>query len=86
MACLVTQYMDELMQKDKQLVLRSKVLETIYHTPSSSVGKLISGKHYLGGYALEQVRDKKEKEDEKDSTINKCHGTLKNTQGDESEL
>ena len=36
--------------------------ETIYHTASSSIGKLISGKQYLGGYALEQVRDKVEAE------------------------
>ena len=39
-----------------------KALETIYHTASSSIGKLISGKQYLGGYALEQVRDKVEAE------------------------
>ena len=29
---------------------------------SSSIGKLISGKQYLGGYAHEQVRDKMEAE------------------------
>ena len=34
----------------------------IYHTASSSIGKLISGKQYLGGYALEQVCDKIEAE------------------------
>ena len=33
-------------------------METIYHMASSSIGKLISGKQYLGGYALEQVHDK----------------------------
>ena len=40
----------------------AKALETIYHTASSSIGKLISGKQYLGGYALEQVREKVEAE------------------------
>ena len=54
--------MDELMRKDKQLVMNTISFETIYHTPSSSVGKLISGKHYLGGYELDKIRDKKEKE------------------------
>ena len=49
--------MHELQQKDKKVVLSAKALETIYHTASSSIGKLISGKQYLGGYALEQVRD-----------------------------
>ena len=39
-----------------------RALETIYHTASSSVGKLISGKHYLGGYALDQLHDKAEVE------------------------
>ena len=55
---LVCRYMHELQQKDKKVVLSAKALETIYHTASSSIGKLISGKQYLGGYALEQVRDK----------------------------
>ena len=50
--------MHELQQKDKKVVLSVKALETIYHTASSSIGKFISGKQYLGGYALEQVRDK----------------------------
>ena len=59
---LVCHYMDELMHKTKRLVLSSKALEVIYHTASSSVGKLISGKHYLGGYTLDQLQDKKEKE------------------------
>ena len=54
--------MHELQQKDKKVVLSAKALETIYHTASSSIGKLISGKQYLGGYALEQVRDKVEAE------------------------
>ena len=54
--------MHELQQKDKKFVLSVKALETIYHTVSSSTGKLISGKQYLGGYALEQVRDKVEAE------------------------
>ena len=54
---LVCRYMHELQQKDKKVVLSAKALETIYHTASSSIGKLISGKQYLGGYALEQVCD-----------------------------
>ena len=54
--------MHELQQKDKKVVLSAKALETIYHTASSSIGKLISSKHYLGGYALEQVCDKVEAE------------------------
>ena len=54
--------MHELQQKDKKVVLSAKALETIYHTASSSIGKLISCKQYLGGYALEQVRDKIEAE------------------------
>ena len=59
---LVCRYMHELQQKDKKVVLSAKALETIYHTASSSIGKLISGKQYLGGYALEQVYDKVEAE------------------------
>ena len=62
LATLVCRYMHELQQKDKKVVLSVKALETIYHTASSSIGKLISGKQYLGGYALEQVRDKVEAE------------------------
>ena len=62
LATLVCRYMHELQQKDKKVVLSAKALETIYHTASSSIGKLISGKQYLGGYALKQVRDKKEAE------------------------
>ena len=58
----VGRYMHELQQKDKKVVLSAKARETIYHTASSSIGKLISGKQYLGGYALEQVCDKKEAE------------------------
>ena len=58
LATLVCGYMHELQQKDKKVVLSAKVLETIYHMVSSSIGKLISGKQYLGEYALEQVRDK----------------------------
>ena len=54
--------MHELQQKDKKIVLSAKALETIYHTASSSIGKLISGKQYLGGYTLEQVREKVEAE------------------------
>ena len=44
LAMLVCQYMHELQRKDKKVVLSTKALETIYHTPSSSIGKLISGK------------------------------------------
>ena len=62
LATLVCHYMHELQQKDKKVVLNAKALETIYHTASSSIGKLISGKQYLGGYALEQVHDKVEAE------------------------
>ena len=62
LATLVCRYMHELQQKDKKVVLSAKALETIYHTASSSIGKLISGKQCLGGYALEQVRDKIEVE------------------------
>ena len=58
LATLVCRYMHELQQKDKKVVLSAKALETIYHTASSSIGKLISGKQYLGGAALEQLRDK----------------------------
>ena len=54
--------MHELQQKDKKVVLSVKALEMIYHTASSSIGKLISSKQYLGGYALEQVCDKVEAE------------------------
>ena len=59
---LVCRYMQKLQHKDKKVVLSAKALETIYHTASSSIGKLISGKQYLGGYALEQVCDKIEAE------------------------
>ena len=62
LATLVRRYMHELQQKDKKVVLSAKALETIYHTASSSIGKLISGKQYLGRYTLKQVRDKVEAE------------------------
>ena len=62
LATLVCHYMHELQQKDKKVVLSAKALETIYHMASSLIGKLISGKQYLGGYALKQVRDKVEAE------------------------
>ena len=58
LATLVCHYVHELQQKDKKVVLSPKALETIFHTASSSIRKLISGKQYLGGYTLEQVRDK----------------------------
>ena len=54
--------MHELQQKDKNVVISTKALETIYHTASSSIGKLISGKQYLSRYVLEQVREKIEAE------------------------
>ena len=62
LATLVCRYMHKLQQKDKKVVLSAKALEMIYHTASSSIGKLILGKQYLSGYALEQVRDKVEAE------------------------
>ena len=62
LATLVCRYMHKLQQKDKKVVLSAKALETIYHTASSSIGKLISGKQYLGSAALEQLRDKVEAE------------------------
>ena len=62
LATLVCRYMNELQRKDKKVVLSAKALEAIYHTASSSVGKLISGKQYLGGYAMEQQREKAEAE------------------------
>ena len=62
LATLVCRYMNELQRKDKNVVLSAKQLEAIYHTASSSVGKLISGKQYLGGYAMEQQCGKAEVE------------------------
>ena len=62
LATLVCQYMNELQRKDKKVVMSAKALEAIYHTASSSVGKLISGKQYLGGYAMEQQHGKAEAE------------------------
>ena len=62
LATLVCRYVHELQQKDMKVVLSAKALETIYHTASSSIGKLISGKQYLGGWTLEQVCDKIEAE------------------------
>ena len=62
LATLVCRYMHELELKDKKVVLSAKALETIYHTASSSIGKVISGEQYLSGYALEQVHDKIEAE------------------------
>ena len=59
---LVCRYVHELQQKDKKVVLSMKALENIFYTASSSIGKLISGKQYLGRYALEQVGDKVEAE------------------------
>ena len=48
MAMLICRYMNELQRKDKKVVMSAKALEAIYHTASSSVEKLISGKQYLG--------------------------------------
>ena len=62
LATLVCRYMNERQRKDKKVVMSAKALEAIYHMASSSVGKLISGKQYLGGYAMEQQRGKAEAE------------------------
>ena len=62
LATLVCRYMNELQRKDKKVVMSAKALEAIYHTASSSVGKLISGKQYLGGYAMEKQHGKAEAE------------------------
>ena len=62
LATLVCRYMNERQRKDKKVVMSVKALEAIYHTASSSVGKLISGKQYLGGYAMEQQCGKVEAE------------------------
>ena len=62
LAMLVCRYMNELQRKDNKVVLSAKALEAIFHMASSSVGKLISGKQYLGGYAMEQQRGKAEAE------------------------
>ena len=62
LATLVCRYMNELQRKDKKVVMSAKALEAIYHTASGSVEKLISGKQYLGGYAMEQQRGKAEVE------------------------
>ena len=55
LASLVTCYMDERMRKDSKLMMSTRALETVFHTPSSSVGKLISGRHYIGGYELDKL-------------------------------
>ena len=44
------------------MVLSAKALEAIYHMASSSVGKLILRKQYLGGYVMEQQCGKAEAE------------------------
>ena len=62
LATLVCRYMNKRQRKDKKVVMSAKALEAIYHTVSSSVGKLISGKQYLGGYAMEQQCGKAEAE------------------------
>ena len=62
LATLVCRYMNELQRKDKKVVMSAKRLEAIYHTASSSVGKLSLGKQYLGGYAMKQQRGKAEAE------------------------
>ena len=53
LATLVCRYMHELQQKDEKVILSAKALETIYHTVSSSIEKLISGRQYLGGDKVE---------------------------------
>ena len=62
LAMLVCRYMNELQRKDKKVVMSAKALEAIYHMASSSVGILILGKQYLGGYAMEQQRGQAEAE------------------------
>ena len=62
LAMLVCRYMNKLQRKDKKVVLSVKALGEIYHMASSSVGKLISGKQYLGGYVMEQQSGKAEAE------------------------
>ena len=62
LAMLVCRYMNELQRKDKKVVMSVKALEAIYHMASSSVGKLILGKQYLGGYTMEQQHGKAEAE------------------------
>ena len=62
LAMLVCRYINELQRKDKKVVMSAKALEAIYHMASSSVRKLILGKQYLGGYAMEQQRGKAEAE------------------------
>ena len=79
LATVVCWYMDELMWKDTQQILSSRALETIYHTALSSVGKLISGKHYLGGYALDQLKDKLEAEGKELPMKKKTKRPLKDT-------
>ena len=59
---LVCRYMNELQRKDKKVVMSVKALKAIYHMASSSVGKLILGKQYLRGYAMEQQCGKAEAE------------------------
>ena len=90
LATLVCRYMNERQRKDKKVVMSAKALEAIYHTASSSVGKLISGKQYLGGYAMEQQHGKVEAEGKelpykrrkklqtKDTTIPSTSGAGKN--------
>ena len=79
LATLVCHYMHKLQQNDKKVVLSAKALETIYHTASSSIGKLISSKQYLGGYAVEQVCDKVEAEG-KELTFKKKKNCCKDLQ------
>ena len=54
--------MDEVMRKDTHEILNCIALATIYCMASSSVGKLISGKHYLGGYTLDKLKDELEQQ------------------------
>ena len=65
LATLVCRYMNELQRKDKKVVLSAKALEAIYHTASSSVGKLISGSSTWEATqwnSNEERRKRKEKE------------------------
>ena len=62
LATIICRFMDEVMQKDTRQTLSSRALVEIYDTASSTVEKLISGKHYLGGYALSALKDELEAE------------------------
>ena len=82
LATLVCRYMNELQRKDKKVVLSAKALEAIYHTASSSVGKLISGKQYQCGKAEVEGKElpykRRKKLQTKDTAIPSTSGAGKN--------